>query len=51
VFWESVGYALGYAEAALEHRDRAGAARNLEWFRAEAARWEGHPDYPAETDR
>ncbi|KIF04738.1 hypothetical protein PL81_16990 [Streptomyces sp. RSD-27] len=46
-FHESLGYAMGSAEAFLEHEDIVGAVRKLEWMRNEARRWEQHPDFPA----
>ncbi|MEV0487253.1 hypothetical protein AB0I69_42475 [Streptomyces sp. NPDC050508] len=51
LFYESLGYALGYADACMEQRDIVGAVRKLAWMRNEAKRWEGHPDYPAEAGR
>ncbi|WP_330335608.1 hypothetical protein OHS33_38905 (plasmid) [Streptomyces sp. NBC_00536] len=46
LFHESLGYAMGAAEAFLEHADIVGAVRKLEWMRNEADRWERHPDFP-----
>ncbi|MGW0562912.1 hypothetical protein ACWDZ4_20390 [Streptomyces sp. NPDC003016] len=50
-FHESLGYAMGYAEACMEKRDIVGAVRKLEWMRNEAKRWEDHPEYPSKDDR
>ncbi len=51
LFRESLGYALGYAEACMEKRDIVGAVRKLEWMRNEAERWADHPDFPMEARR
>ncbi|WWM28821.1 hypothetical protein QBW33_35215 [Streptomyces sp. B21-104] len=51
LFHESLGYAMGYAEACMEKRDIVGAVRKLAWMRNEAARWADHPDFPAEAAR
>ncbi|MFH8738895.1 hypothetical protein [Streptomyces sp. NPDC017964] len=37
-FHESLGYAMGYAEACMEKRDIVGAVRKLAWMRNEAKR-------------
>ncbi|MEV5273361.1 hypothetical protein [Streptomyces werraensis] len=51
VFWESLGYALGSAEALLQNGDIVGAVRMRAWFLSEAGAWENHPDYPVEAAR
>ncbi|MER6230977.1 hypothetical protein ACFUC2_04750 [[Kitasatospora] papulosa] len=51
LFHESLGYAMGYAEACMEKRDIVGAVRKLEWMRNESQRWAAHPDFPAEARR
>lgn len=51
LFHESLGYAMGYAEACMEKRDIVGAVRKLEWMRNEAKKWADHPDFPAEVRR
>lgn len=51
LFHESLGYAMGYAEACMEKQDIVGAVRKLEWMRNEAKRWADHPDFPAEARR
>ncbi|WP_404949036.1 MICOS complex subunit MIC60 [Streptomyces sp. ARC14] len=50
-FWESLGYALGRAEAYLDCGDIVGAARQLGWFRTEARKWSEHPEFPTEAAR
>ncbi|RSS94251.1 hypothetical protein EF903_06855 [Streptomyces sp. WAC05292] len=47
LFHESLGFAMGYAEACMQHGDIVGAVRKLEWMRNEAKRWEHHPDFPS----
>ncbi|MFF0754367.1 hypothetical protein [Streptomyces sp. NPDC004267] len=49
LFYESLGYARGYAEACMEKQDVVGAVRKLEWMRNEAKRWQDHPDWPGRT--
>jgi hypothetical protein len=51
LFHESLGYAMGYAEACMEKRDIVGAVRKLEWMRNEAKRWADHPVFPTEARR
>ncbi|WP_030372449.1 hypothetical protein [Streptomyces rimosus] len=52
LFWESLGYARGRAEAHLAHGDTARAAQMLRWFQNEAeAQGKDHPDFPAEGAR
>uniref|UniRef100_UPI003F495F4F hypothetical protein n=1 Tax=Streptomyces sp. CA-141956 TaxID=3240051 RepID=UPI003F495F4F len=48
-FYETLGYARGYADACIEKRDIVGAVRKLEWMRNEAERWQDHPDWPGRT--
>ncbi|MEU6632858.1 hypothetical protein ABZ905_31930 [Streptomyces parvus] len=46
IFYGALGYAMGYAEACMVHRDIVGAVRKLEWMRNEAKKWQDHPDFP-----
>jgi len=48
-YHESLGYAFGYAEARLDLGDPDGARSKIAWFRAEAERWQDHPDWPGRT--
>ncbi|MFD3328576.1 hypothetical protein [Streptomyces sp. NPDC058701] len=47
LFHESLGFAMGYAEACVENGDIVGAVRKLEWMRNEAKRWKHHPEFPS----
>ncbi|MEU7228888.1 hypothetical protein [Streptomyces chrestomyceticus] len=52
LFWESLGYARGRAEAHLAHGDTVRAAQMMRWLRNEAAaHGENHPDFPVDGER